>query len=239
MTPAVLVTAAVLLAGTGVAGWWVCRERARCHAEVAQLRQELDHARYAANHDALTGLPNRRAFSAAGEALLAGAADRTLVGLVVDVDEFKVINDTFGHVAGDEVLVAVAARLLRCAAGGLVGRLGGDEFVGLLVAPAGDPTWPADLARRLRLTLREPVWLAGRPVRVTASIGLAPVRAPVPLGEVLCAADRDMYREKWARRAQLAECARSTRSMSPGVTASATTARPPLMASATRSAEST
>ncbi len=266
MAPVVLATIAVALAGTGLGAgtWWALRERSRYRAALARLGRELDLARYAADHDALTGLPNRRAFVEAGEALLARAGDVPVAGIVVDVDEFKVINDTFGHVAGDEVLIVIARRLVAVARDGLVARLGGDEFAGLITGSAADPYWHRDFVERLRRELREPIWVSGQAVWVSVSIGLAPVLGPASLTQVLRAADCDMYRAKAACRAAASQAAAggaaaggavagggvvagdqpvrlavSTRSMSPGVTASATTARPPLMASATRSAEST
>src|SRR3954466_382887 len=96
----------------------------RAQREVRQLRSELAVERHAASHDALTGLPNRRAFYQRGAELVADPARHPLVAVVLDVDGFKQINDVYGHSAGDDVLVTIARRLSACAGSGLVARLG-------------------------------------------------------------------------------------------------------------------
>jgi diguanylate cyclase (GGDEF)-like protein len=133
-----------------------------------QVKEQL---RYQAYHDALTGLPNRSLFAArVGEALEARAASTAV--LFVDLDDFKTINDTLGHSAGDELLAAVAERVRACVRpGDLAARLGGDEF-GILLERETDDV--ADqVALRIVDALRAPFVLSGRDVAVHASIGIA------------------------------------------------------------------
>ena len=178
-------------------------KRARAaEQEVRRLRDELSTERHAARHDHLTGLPNRRWFYGAGSTLVGTTDRRPLAAILVDLDDFKRVNDTFGHRAGDEVLVTVARRLAAVPGVGLVARLGGDEFVALLGSSGGDVQWPYLLADRLAASLAEPMLVGGRPLIVTASIGLAPVPGPTMLAEVLHRADRAMYHEKTNRRSQ-------------------------------------
>jgi diguanylate cyclase (GGDEF)-like protein len=122
---------AALVVGLLYAGWTIHR-----------LRTRLTRLTYAASHDPLTALPNR-----VHALWLFGlrAADRlpTVVALL-DLDEFKQVNDTYGHQAGDQLLAAVAERLATAAAryGGYAARLAGDEFLLLLPVQAGDPVEP-------------------------------------------------------------------------------------------------
>jgi diguanylate cyclase len=189
------VAAAAALAGAGGARVHLLRAR-RAEAEVVRLRHELQAERHAAGHDPLTGLPNRRAFYCSGSPLVADAARRPLVAVLVDLDDFKRVNDTLGHVVGDRVLVAVARRFADVAGRGLVARLGGDEFVGLLDWPTTDDRWLRQSAYLLADALAAPVEVAGRPVAVTASVGLAAVAGAADLDDVLGQADAAMYQAK-------------------------------------------
>ena len=183
-------------------------ERSVLDEELAQRQQELA---FMATHDGLTGLPNRTLIVDRLEQMLLRArhSKTPVAALFIDIDNFKSINDSLGHAAGDELLQAVAARL-----DGIVrdvdalGRLGGDEFV----VVAGDMSLmagPELVAERLLDALREPVKLGGdqTPVTVTASIGIATGDRASP-GELLRDADIAMYRAKWAGRNQyvLFEC---------------------------------
>src|SRR4051812_32729931 len=104
------------------------RELAALRAQIGFLETALARANYAAEHDALTGLANRAAFYTRAGRLVAIPAGPMVVGLI-DLDEFKPINDTYGHGVGDAVLRAIAGRLQKqIDALGLVARLGGDEF---------------------------------------------------------------------------------------------------------------
>jgi diguanylate cyclase (GGDEF)-like protein len=195
VTVAAGVAAAAAVAGAGSARLQLLRAR-RAEAEIVRLRRELRAERHAAGHDPLTGLPNRRAFYCSGSPLVADTARRPLVAVLVDLDDFKRVNDTLGHVVGDRVLVAVARRFAEIAGGGLVARLGGDEFVGLFDWPTTDDRWLRQSAYLLAEALAAPVDVAGRPVAVTASVGLAPVSAAADLDDVLGRADAAMYQAK-------------------------------------------
>ncbi|TDC78621.1 GGDEF domain-containing protein [Micromonospora sp. KC606] len=215
--PDPLSVASGISAAGALASLWQLRRRAlRAEAEIAHLQAELAAERHAASHDPLTGLPNRRAFYRIAAALLTDAGGQPLIAVVIDLDDFKQINDRYGHAAGDQVLVCVAQRLTAFAGDNLVARLGGDEFAGLLATPTVDRRWIDHATRRLCEAMAAPIPLAGRNLRVTASVGLAPVTGPTQLAEALSAADAAMYRAKGvaARRAprqltetpRLAEC---------------------------------
>ncbi|MBO4206894.1 GGDEF domain-containing protein [Micromonospora echinofusca] len=185
--------AAVTAATTG---WHMRRRALRAEAELVNLRRELVAERHAASHDPLTGLPNRRAFFRIGSALLADPERRPLTAVVLDLNDFKQINDRFGHAAGDHVLVTVAQRFAVFAGDNLIARLGGDEFAGLLHSPGPDRRWTERVARQLTETVGAPIILNSLTLRVGASVGLAPITSPVPLAEALCRADAAMYRKK-------------------------------------------
>lgn len=192
-----LTLAAGVAAVAGIGGAWRTRRRAcRAEAEVASLRRELAAERHAASHDPLTGLPNRRAFFQLGAALVADPARPPIIAVVLDLDEFKQVNDRFGHAAGDQVLITVARRFATCAGGNLVARLGGDEFAGLLISPSIDRCWLNQAARRLAAALAAPIQVPGGSVKVTASVGLAPVHGSAHLADALRRADVEMYRAK-------------------------------------------
>ena len=146
-----------------------------------------------ARTDALTGLANRSAFSTAlGPA---GAADRWV--LFVDLDDFKAVNDRFGHAAGDELLRIVAARLAGTVRSpDLCARLGGDEFA-VLVHVAGADEAQA-LALRLIDVVSAPVSLAGGTAQVGVSVGAAHVVPGQPWTDTLREADLAMYAAKAA-----------------------------------------
>jgi diguanylate cyclase (GGDEF)-like protein len=189
---------AVLVAAVVAAARQLLRAR-RAEGEAARLREELAAERHAASHDDLTGLPNRRSFYRAGAALVREAARRPLLAILVDLDDFKRVNDTLGHRAGDEVLVNVADRLAAVAGGGLVARLGGDEFVALLDQPPAYGDRLVETADRIAEALSAPVLVTGGwQVAVRASIGFVAVPGAADLDEVLERADAAMYRAKTA-----------------------------------------
>jgi diguanylate cyclase (GGDEF)-like protein/PAS domain S-box-containing protein len=130
--------------------------------------------RHLASHDALTGLPNRTAFSELLNAARASARRhaRSLAVMFVDLDRFKVINDTLGHEAGDQVLCEAARRLRHTLrASDVVARLGGDEFVVML--PELESAAQAETAaRKVLAALVAPMLVAGRELTLTASIGI-------------------------------------------------------------------
>jgi diguanylate cyclase (GGDEF)-like protein len=146
--------------------------------------------------DALTGLANRAAFTVALDEATRDATDRTWV-LFLDLDDFKVVNDGLGHVAGDELLRLVAARMLGALREqDLCARLGGDEF-GVLLRDAEE-----DRARRVGQRLVEllsaPITLEGRLTQVGASVGLARLQPGVTGTAVVQQADIAMYAAKAA-----------------------------------------
>ncbi len=190
------VASGISAAGALVSAWQLRRRALRAEAELELLQAELEAERHAASHDPLTGLPNRRAFFRLAAALLTDAAGKPLVAIVLDLDGFKQVNDCYGHAAGDQVLVSVAHRLRAFAGDNLVARLGGDEFAGLLASPTVDRRWIEHATHRLCEALAAPIPLGTRTVRVTASVGLAPVHGPTQLTDALCRADAAMYQAK-------------------------------------------
>nr|WP_240947635.1 sensor domain-containing diguanylate cyclase [Planosporangium mesophilum] len=154
-------------------------------------------------HDALTGLPNRRLltnrlYDALARRHRTGSA---LAVLFVDLDKFKPINDTYGHAAGDEVLMVMAQRLTEVVRhSDTVARLGGDEFV-VVVEEAGTQENIRYITRRVVESLAEPIDVGGPKVEVRASIGVAVVNAPQGGGEIapdtlIGIADEAMYEAK-------------------------------------------
>ncbi|MEV5695482.1 GGDEF domain-containing protein [Micromonospora globbae] len=190
------VASGICAAGALLSSWQLRRRALRAEAEIAHLQAELAAERHAASHDPLTGLPNRRAFYRLAAALLADVGRRPLIAVVLDLDDFKQVNDRYGHAAGDHVLISVAERLAAFAGDNLVARLGGDEFAGLLVSPTVDRRWIDHASRRLCEMLAAPIPLGTLTLRVTASVGLAPVTGPTQLTEALREADAAMYQAK-------------------------------------------
>jgi diguanylate cyclase (GGDEF)-like protein len=146
----------------------------------------------AARRDPLTGLHTRAGFTARAEHLL--TRHPSAVVLLIDLDDFKAINDTHGHAAGDAVLTATAARLNRwCGRSGIAARLGGDEFTAIVIDPEVTEGLPA-----LHTALHTPVPYAGHLLPVAASVGICHTTdLPVPaLTDALSAADAAMYQAK-------------------------------------------
>ncbi|MEW2382477.1 bifunctional diguanylate cyclase/phosphodiesterase [Micromonospora sp. NPDC047707] len=169
---------------------------AQAYAELARVADE--HA-YAATHDALTGLANRRHLLDQGtEHLSSRHAEGVTALVLIDLNHFKEVNDTLGHAAGDQVLVQVAERLSGAAQPtDLVARLGGDEFAVLLRGlPA--PAVAAHRAEALLTTLHEPFDLDGMRISVEASGGIAAAPATGGMAELLRRADVAMYQAKRA-----------------------------------------
>lgn len=156
-----------------------------------QAQRRLAHQ---VHHDTLTGLPNRLLFA---QRLDAAMRHGRFVLIFVDLDDFKEVNDQYGHAAGDALLCAVGARLLRCVGdSNTLARIGGDEFAILI---EGDHEAPETVADRLRVALRDPFAVHGSSVRVRASMGLVrPEDAgPTPTSDDLMRqADISMYAGK-------------------------------------------
>ncbi|GAA3341722.1 hypothetical protein GCM10020358_34170 [Amorphoplanes nipponensis] len=160
-----------------------------------QLARAVEEQQRLAVTDGLTGLYNRRYLMTQVERLGAAAGGAPVSLMVVDLDHFKLVNDTFGHLAGDAVLAAAATRIASAArADDVVARYGGEEFVVLLAG--ADAPEARSVAERVRRHLREtPIVAGGAAISVTASIGVA----SAPDGSVrqlLEAADRALYRAK-------------------------------------------
>src|SRR5215475_2675830 len=168
-------------------------------AGILQVRRHQLRKDHAAVHDALTGLGNRLLLRRAAPPVLAGATVESPAALLlIDLDSFKSVNDTLGHHAGDELLVAVAG-LIRQASGpsGVPVRLGGDEFA-VLLPPVSDRGRAREVARRIRDSVRQPVTVGSNEVEVDASVGLAWAPADgAELSDLLRSADMAMY---WAKR---------------------------------------
>jgi diguanylate cyclase (GGDEF)-like protein len=140
---------------------------------VDELREREGQLEFQAFHDPLTGLANRALFRDRLEHAVEQRRASPVSVLFVDLDDFKTVNDSLGHDAGDRLLVAAAERLRACVrAGDTVARLGGDEFAILLEGPTAGEDGP-QLAQRVLAALDVPFSIAGRDLRVSASLGLA------------------------------------------------------------------
>lgn len=165
----------------------------RAHEELAERNEELALMAF---RDPLTKLSNRALFRERVEQALhaTGSAGGSVAILFVDLDNFKAVNDTFGHSTGDRLLVEVAARLLHTTRGcDTVARLGGDEF-GILLD--GDESMGLIVAERTIASLHKPFQVDGRTIHVGASIGLARGKDCDGADELLRNADVAMYAAK-------------------------------------------
>ncbi|MDG5481699.1 putative bifunctional diguanylate cyclase/phosphodiesterase [Mycolicibacterium gadium] len=173
------------------------RQLIETRAQWLLIRRLYDAQRRLAHqlhHDALTGLPNRMLFT---ERLDEAMRDGRFMLIFIDLDDFKEVNDRFGHAAGDELLCAIGERLKRCVRDtDTLARIGGDEFAILI---AGESEQLEDAAERLRVALRDPFALHGSAVRVKASMGLVRPGAdgvPQTSDDLLRQADASMYAGK-------------------------------------------
>jgi diguanylate cyclase (GGDEF)-like protein/PAS domain S-box-containing protein len=178
--------------------------------DMTREQEYMARLSWQASHDALTDLANRRVFEQRLERALAGLSRgaSSHVLMFVDLDQFKLVNDTCGHAAGDCLLQQISAALSReLRHGDLLARLGGDEF-GVLMEDC-EPALAAEAAERLRKTVEELdfVW-NGRPFSISASVGMVHVSEPgTTLEEALRAADVACYvaKEKGRNRIQIHE----------------------------------
>lgn len=178
---------------------WVVILRRRVELQAKQLRESEQRFRHLAQHDSLTGLASRVVLEDRLKVAMESIRHNQtgLAMLIVDLDKFKEINDTFGHQGGDEVLRVTAQRLLESVRGGdTVARLGGDEFVVLL--PELRDAHAAELvAATLVSSLARPVYFAGKEVSVSVSIGVETAIAAGMDTEVLMQhADVALYQAK-------------------------------------------
>ena len=174
-------------------------------SERKRAEQELAHR---ANHDPLTGLPNRDEFRRRLDAAItdAQAGRHSLAVLYIDLDDFKLVNDSFGHEAGDQLLATIAERLCGAGrAGDVVGRDGGDEFLVLMTdlpASAADAARAAkDVAGRIRSALQQPLSLSAVELDIRASVGISQFPFDAADAQTLLQhADAAMYEAKTAGR---------------------------------------
>jgi len=143
--------------------------------DVSRLKATEEHAQFLAEHDTLTGLPNRNYVSVEFKNRL----DKILIAeqkaalIFIDLDHFKDVNDTLGHDAGDQLLIAVADKLKKLVrADDTVARLGGDEFL-IIISPVDDESAVETLVKRIQTKLPEPIVLQSREICVTPSIGIS------------------------------------------------------------------
>ncbi len=174
-------------------------DEANLQQSMQREREQAAQLAHLALHDPLTGLANRALLNdRLGHALARGAHPISV--LLLDLDDFKSVNDVSGHAAGDQLLVEVARQLLRCVrAGDTVSRLGGDEFA--IVIEDGDPD---ELARRLLDELSRPVVVENRFVVPAASIGIASGGGESTPKTLLVEADVAMYAAKAAGKGRAA-----------------------------------
>ncbi|HLI60023.1 MAG TPA: EAL domain-containing protein [Solirubrobacteraceae bacterium] len=168
--------------------------------ELQELQSELEHQ---ASHDPLTGLANRSLFARRLDDALSRAAEGTAV-IFIDVNDFKMVNDTLGHAAGDELLVAISGRLGDCVRPtDTLARLGGDEFA-ILLQDGATQAQAIEIAERIDRRMEERFSIAGELHLVRVSIGIAvgdPAPAQMSSEELIRNADLAMYRAKQAKHA--------------------------------------
>jgi diguanylate cyclase (GGDEF)-like protein len=188
---------ALVLVGGGMTVFRMLGRRAQRDAQA--LRELTGALEYQATHDPLTGLTNRRRFETLLAAAIAqrphSATAKSL--LYFDLDQFKVINDTCGHAAGDELIKQVVWRVQQLVpASSTIGRLGGDEFA--VLAPACGAAAAVQLAERIREELHEQrFYWSGKTFAISASIGVLELDGTLPsVAEVLSAADQCCYMAK-------------------------------------------
>ncbi|HXT91752.1 MAG TPA: EAL domain-containing protein [Trebonia sp.] len=172
--------------------------------DVTEQRQLEDELKYRAFHDSLTGLPNRLLFQdRAAHALAQARRSAKITGvLFVDLDDFKIVNDTMGHSVGDELLAAVGARLASVVReSDTAARLGGDEFA-LIVEQVQDPAEVEALAERVVQAFSDPFPLHSGSVITTATVGVATTEDSADVDELLRHADLALYAAKAAGKRQ-------------------------------------
>ncbi|MCB1257198.1 MAG: diguanylate cyclase [Microthrixaceae bacterium] len=170
--------------------------------EQHRLRDELKRA---ATHDPLTGLLNRAGLEESYERFERRSGNNSAV-LLIDLDRFKPVNDTFGHHAGDRLLQFVAARLREALRGGsVIARIGGDEFVAHIEGVT-DAEQAVGVAERVRRTLASPFVVSGNRINIAGSIGVVYMETSVDLEDALACSDRASYLAKRSGGDQVSLC---------------------------------
>jgi len=169
-------------------------------SDISRLKEQERKLRIMAHYDALTGMPNRVLFADRLQQAMALTKRQSgqLAVVYIDLDEFKPVNDAFGHEAGDQLLVEIAARMrAELREEDTLARLGGDEFAAIVMNVQDDASLE-NLLARLLTRVAEPVWVADHSVEVSASIGytLFPQIGDLDGDQLLRQADQAMYQAK-------------------------------------------
>ena len=175
-------------------------EISRLRAQVAQLQERVEQLDHLAHQDSLIDLPNRRGFLRELERLIARVSryDAKAAMLFVDVDGLKTINDSCGHLAGDQALIHVAELLASgVRKSDVVARIGGDEF-GILLENADEPSAHETAARLIDMIADCEFLHAGEALPLSVAIGVGMIGASDTAESVMDRADEEMYRRKAA-----------------------------------------
>lgn len=167
--------------------------------DITERKNAQEKLLFNASHDVLTGLPNRVLFLGRLQSVvdhIKKHSYQTAAVLFIDIDDFKIVNDCYGHAAGDALIKEVTSRLQACMRGdATVARMGGDEFT-VLVEDINDPSDAIRVADRIQSALKQPFLLDGLEVFKTASIGIALTSPETSAEAMLQNADIAMYRAK-------------------------------------------
>lgn len=167
--------------------------------DITERKYAQEELLFNATHDALTGLPNRAFFLGRLQSVvdrLKRHSDQAAAVLFIDIDDFKLVNDCYGHATGDVLLQEVSSRLRACVRGdSAVARMGGDEFT-VLVEEVRDPSDAIRVAERIQTSLERPFAIGESEVIKSASIGIAITSSETSAEALLQNADIAMYRAK-------------------------------------------
>jgi len=178
--------------------------------DITDQRRYEEHLHHLASHDVLTGLPNRLMYQQRAAAV--ANSGQPYAVMLIDLNEFKAVNDTLGHHAGDELLQGVGKRLQQCVdPTAMVARLGGDEFAVLL--PGADEAMAAAAAATLTASFDEPFELSTGPLQGGGSVGYAVAAPGESARDALGRADMAMY----ARKQQRPTARRSAPALAPSI----------------------
>ncbi len=179
-------------------------------SDITELEKAHEDLKHLATHDILTGLPNRSQLEERIKQAIAYASryQRQLAVVFMDLNDFKSINDTLGHQAGDELLKTMADRMVKCVRSvDTVARLGGDEFVIVLFDQPEQGATIIPTLDRLRQAIAQPVQIGGQTLHVSGSLGLAIFPADgTDAGALLRNADAAMYRAKALKKMEAKSC---------------------------------